>query len=436
MYICDMIIDNSFCEFLLFNYWNLATLQGGTRAMGADTLGKKHDLKNIMFFSAFIPLVIAQILTMTSFSFAWTTWYASLDFVVIVLAYATMIFKILLVDKYKYRYTNVILVFILVLLFCHAAFIVEDWDFAILFALGFGSIGIELKKILKIYVIESLTIVLITTTLALVGVIPNLSITQYGRTRYAMGNFYCTDYAARMFFLMLTVLLIYHKTIKWFHLVIMLGISIAVFISTFAKLDFACMLLTLMIFAIHLIVSKHTKNRFSKVWNFVWPKIGILSVPVTAIGMLILTLMYSPDNSFSKLLDRILTNRLRLGHNGFSEFGVRLLGQPVNYHGGYDSADVYNFVDCSYLHILFREGLIAVLAVIIMYVLIGKKHQNQIVVMYIVSMIALNCMIAHHMIEIDNNPLGLLLFANCGTLFSDRESGLERKEGVSDENKQ
>ena len=404
--------------------------------MGEGIRSKGHDLGSIMFFSAFIPLVIVQILTMTSFSFVRTIWYASLDYIVIILAYATIVLKVLLVDKYKEKYTNMLVVLLLILLFCHANFIVEEWDLAILFALCFGSIGIDLKRILKVYVIASLTIVLFTTALAWAGVIPNWTVTQYGRTRYAMGNFYCTDYAARIFFLMLTVLLIYHQAIKWFHLVIMLGISIDVFIPTFAKLDFACMLLTLTIFAIHLYVSKHKEKRFAKIWFSAWPKIGIISVPVTALGMLILTLMYSPDNSFTRVLDRILTNRLRLGHNGFSEFGIRLLGQPIIYHGGYDSPDIYNFVDCSYLHILFREGLLAVLVVILIYVLMAKKHKNHIVVMYIITMIALNCMIAQHMIEIDNNPLGLLLFANCGTLFAGKKSDLNSKEGISNENEQ
>lgn len=75
--------------------------------------------------------------------------------------------------------------------------------------------------------------------------------------------------------------------------------------------------------------------------------------------------------------------------------------------------DKYFFVDCSYIYNYLRYGLVFLLVLLIVYVACCKKYYDDKYFLLTVALISLNCMIAHHLIELAYNPFALALFAKC-----------------------
>ena len=97
------------------------------------------------------------------------------------------------------------------------------------------------------------------------------------------------------------------------------------------------------------------------------------------------------------------------------EYGFRLFGQYVKMVGNGSTTEIttkyYFFIDCSYLYVGLQYGLIFLLAVLLIYVLCCRKYQNDRYFLLTIVLISINCMIAHHLLEIAYNPFALALFA-------------------------
>ncbi|MBO4688257.1 MAG: hypothetical protein J5636_07060 [Clostridiales bacterium] len=379
---------------------------GGRSTVSHD----RKDAGSVLFFLCFVPLLLSLTIRTTVLPYAQSDALWTFNYILTIVVCVAMTFKVLFLDTYR-ETTKLAVVLMLVLVFCQSTFLALSWELSAALALCVGSFGVDLRKIYNVYLVESFAILLVALILSLAGVIPNLPFEKFGRIRYALGTIYCTDFSARVFYLLLLFLLLFYTRLRIPYILGFVGLSVAVFIPTFGKLGFACSLLVLLIFGIHMYVERHEKSPAAAWWKKAWAKIGLLSMPVAAVVMILLSYFYSPDNRFTSLVDKVITGRLALGRNGFAEFGVTVFGQSVVYRGAYVTEN-YNVVDCSYLHMLFKEGVIAVLAVIVIYVLIAKKYKDHLPVMYIVTMVSLNCMLEPHLIDIVYNPFMLLLLAD------------------------
>ena len=389
--------------------------------MGPEKVRRGEQL----YFAALIPLLAIFLISTSSATFIQTGAYRLVEYIVSLVSVLLILSKVMLADVFPKREHKYVALLLLVILVCQCMLLTRYWDLALAVAFCIGAYKIDLRKILKVYLFESLAFVLVLLILSLLGIIPNSISEMNGVTRYALGNFYCTDFAARIFFLMLTALLLYHKQLKYGHLAALAALAVVVFLPTHAKLDCACMLLALLLFALDLFLRKGKSpegksSAFTNFWCAAWKKTGLLSMPVAALLMGILTYVYSPENKVLESINQALTQRLTFGKQAFSSMGVTWFGQYVMYQGGYEtSLENYNFVDCSYLHMLFREGILATVLILVLYVLIARRHKDHLIVMYTITLIALNCMFAHHLIEFMYNPFLILFLADTTTLMSD-----------------
>ena len=76
------------------------------------------------------------------------------------------------------------------------------------------------------------------------------------------------------------------------------------------------------------------------------------------------------------------------------------------------SSDLF-FLDCSYVNIFMRFGVIVMLLVTILYVYSCCKNRHDQYFLYTIALLAFNCLIAHHLLEMAYNPFNLALFASC-----------------------
>ena len=384
-----------------------------------DTLknlnGKTRNWGEILFFSMFIPWVAIVVLDATTLYYEYlykivVIWEIFLQFIPLLLVTA----KVILFDKLDII-RKLLLLILLYAITAQCLNITFNNDLLLCVILIVGAYGIDFKKILKTYLLESVILTALTTCAAIAGLIPNIINHQYGRTRYALGSIWCTDYSAKVFFMLLICLYLYSRKMRWFHWIGLLAICSTVFAATFGKLDFICMILSIAVFFFHEMLQKRD-GKLKDIWKTFLEKGAVFFTPCAAVLMTLLTLMYSSSNSIMDKLNHALSGRLDLGHRAFSDIGVTLFGQEVKWVGmGNHTNDMvpegYNFVDCSYLNILFTFGIILALAAIAAHAFLAYKNRKDLRFVLVIAFISLNCIVAHHFTELAYNPFWAAMFA-------------------------
>lgn len=141
-----------------------------------------------------------------------------------------------------------------------------------------------------------------------------------------------------------------------------------------------------------------------------------------AVITIFLTIFYNSGNPFFFSLNNILHHRLGLGHKGIVEYGIHLFASGVRVYGSNSSIDgYYNFIDCSYVSILIKGGIIPLLFFVGSFTAIQLKHKKFLFGAALLAICALSCVEEHHMAELPYNFFILLLFA---------DFNLDKKTGV------
>ena len=150
------------------------------------------------------------------------------------------------------------------------------------------------------------------------------------------------------------------------------------------------------------------------------------SAVVFASAVTYLSYKFSWSNPFLVSVNKLITGRLALGRNAFDTFGVHLFGtrnvQFIGSGGKTESVIGYNYVDSSYVQMLFTYGIVPVVLLIIIYVVASRKQykDGQYLLVAILSLIAFNCMIEAFWFVPTYNIFMFLLFTT--NTFSKKES--------------
>lgn len=369
-----------------------------------------------------IPLISGECLFFAGFIayLAWDMWsttmfYRSYQydkginyFVMLVLC-----LKILCVDRFTKKETWLAVAWLMVSL-C------VNWKtgYSALFYLALcmvGAKGISFRKILKVYLIVVGGFMLLAITFSLLGIIVNLRYKANGVVRNAFGIVYTTDFASHVFYGMIGYFYLKSETLNiWDYLVsIILAVTIYYFCRT--RLDVGCMFVTVLAYGGYNMIKNSILDRMGY-WSFIkWMRNMIcVSIPIAAIISLIVTIAYKSQSDFLIKLNEILSNRLKLGLDGITNYGFKLFGQYVPMIGnGGDTLyhEGYNFIDCSYLSVSIRYGVLWFCLLMLIFVFICRKYKDNGYMLLAIAIIALNCMIAHHIVELSYNIFVMALFA-------------------------
>jgi oligosaccharide repeat unit polymerase wzy len=115
--------------------------------------------------------------------------------------------------------------------------------------------------------------------------------------------------------------------------------------------------------------------------------------------ILYLTYHFSWTSPFYVKINQFITGRLALGKNAFNLYELNWFGtrgvQFIGSGGSTESVLSYNYVDSSYVQMLFTYGIIPVLALILIYVLVSRDEfkKGRYLYVAILSLITVNCMI-------------------------------------------
>lgn len=278
-------------------------------------------------------------------------------------------------------------------------------------------VNVDMKVVLRNYVIVAGILVVGVFLLSLVGMIPNLQYNRAGVIRNSFGFIYPTDFASHCFYLFLAISYLLKDKFIWTRS--LFGVLLSAFIIKYcdARLNALSILLATVIF-IYFYYSKEKKLKIFALFPY--------SAVIFASIVTYLSYKFSWSNPFLVTVNKLITGRLALGRNAFDTFGVHLFGtrnvQFIGSGGKTESVIGYNYVDSSYVQMLFTYGIVPVILLIIIYVVASRKQykDGQYLLVAILSLIAFNCMIEAFWFVPTYNIFMFLLFTT--NTFSKKES--------------
>ena len=278
-------------------------------------------------------------------------------------------------------------------------------------------VNVDMKVVLRNYVVVAGILVVGVFLLSLVGMIPNLQYNRAGVIRNSFGFIYPTDFASHCFYLFLAVSYLLKDKFIWTRS--LFGVLLSAFIIKYcdARLNALSILLATVIF-IYFYYSNGKKLKIFALLPY--------SAVVFASIVTYLSYKFSWSNPFLVSVNKLITGRLALGRNAFDTFGVHLFGtrnvQFIGSGGKTESVIGYNYVDSSYVQMLFTYGIVPVVLLLIIYVVASRKQykDGQYLLVAILSLIAFNCMIEAFWFVPTYNIFMFVLFTT--NTFSKKES--------------
>ncbi|WP_314991068.1 hypothetical protein [uncultured Gemella sp.] len=362
----------------------------------------KVNISKLIFYISFIFIVFAKFIQQT-------VYMEKIDFlniatkIIIVIACIFLIFKYI-IDKHS---TESIIYSTLILIVASLiSYISSGWYVIMVLAILLINMkNINIRKLIIIWIIEISILMLFIAISYKLGVIGETIVSwdrNTGIDRYTLGYNYTTFSSNYFFHLTIFYLYIKGNLIKYFELGILALLNI--YLYNFTNTKSAVIYSILAIILVILI----KKFNFSKGVSYI-NKFSMFGGGLIA-GLI--TYLYKFDSAIISEANVILSGRLYYGYKGIEEYGITLFGQKITWINEVmlDSELQYNYIDSSYLNILFNYGIIVLLFIMLGYYILGKKNiSKDIYYSILILIITLHSMFDPQLIEIMYNPSILLL---------------------------
>lgn len=378
-------------------------------------LFQKNMIK-IKFENLLVSIVVSVVVffnTISTTMLERTFFQVKVNFLFLVVLLLGLRFLYKMRVSYKYLILSILLLLSGVLVY----FQTNRLNFLVYSMLLVLLVNVDMKVVLRNYVVVAGILVVGVFLLSLVGIVPNLQYNRAGVIRNSFGFIYPTDFASHCFYLFLAISYLLKDKFIWTRS--LFGVLLSAFIIKYcdARLNAVSILLATVIF-IYFYYSNGKKLKIFALLPY--------SAVVFASIVTYLSYKFSWSNPFLVSINKLITGRLALGRNAFDTFGVHLFGtrnvQFIGSGGKTESVIGYNYVDSSYVQMLFTYGIVPVVLLIIIYVVASRKQykDGQYLLVAILSLIAFNCMIEAFWFVPTYNIFMFLLFTT--NTFSKKES--------------
>ena len=299
----------------------------------------------------------------------------------------------------RYEKKRILMIFIgfilsvIALIFAHAALFPMTIIFVVL--AGYTDNNTILKT--------ALTVTIVTTSIVVLscmgGLIENAFYNQFGRVRYALGFRYVLCLPTYFFNIVAIICYLQQEKTKTITLFIFGVISTAIYAATDSRLTYYTTILIVLFVLYYKIKYRIARDpkRISRLWA--------LCVPVffvSAIFSVYMHIYYNPAIKWHYTLNRILGDRLNIGHRSYLMYGIRFLGNPdIRWIGqsldvrGVKHEGVVTYVDNLYFNLLQQYGILAftIIIVVCTIMIYNCYRQNDELLMAILVILALHGLI-------------------------------------------
>ena len=251
---------------------------------------------------------------------------------------------------------------------------------------------------------------------------------------HRMNNRSSTDWASHYFWIIVAYLWIRGKKITWGEVFAVAALDILVYSLTGSATSFVCISLAFvitLIYKIFIVLKCRSENKSGAESDKTESKVLIglnrftgfiakYSFVIFAVLCISLTVAYNIGNPLFYRLNDFLHMRLSLGQRGIIEHGIHLFSSGVDVYGNYASIDgFYNFLDCSYISVLVKMGILPLAFYLSSMTAVQLKHKKYLFGALLLAVCALSCVEEHHIAEIPYNFFVLLLFADIDPVKTD-----------------
>lgn len=274
--------------------------------------------------------------------------------------------------------------------------------------------GRNFRNIAWTYVITAATLMVSITILSVIGIIPDEVVNLAWRSnRHALGMSYAINYSGHWIPIMLVYCYLKNGFMKiWDYIAGIVVLCISLFLCK-AMTDSAVMILLLTGTLYRQICYSRGRRRLfaDKKKNLVLIRGMEWSFVILAAFMIIGALLYVPPISTFVQNSVLFTigDRFKYGRIGLLNFFPSLLGIDYPTSDGPD----YFWIDCSYIRILLKCGVIIFVIVLVTLYAINRKavKSQQIYALCLMTLIAIVSAMEHHLPELYFDPFLLMLFA-------------------------
>ncbi|KJQ77567.1 polysaccharide polymerase [Streptococcus oralis] len=289
---------------------------------------------------------------------------------------------------------------------------------------------VDLESVLKLYAGISLFFVVLIILLSMMGVIPNLQFVQARAAgvvvRNSFGFIYPTDFASHCFYLFTALSYLLRK--KFIFLRTLSGVALAAFIIHYcdARLNALSILVATGVF-FYFYYRNKTEWRLFALLPF--------AAGVASSVMVYLSKQFSWSHPMYVFLNNLFSMRLHLGHEALKKYPVQAFGTRgvsfVGYGGKTETVLNYDYVDSSYVQMLFNYGMIPVILLICLYMVQSwslYRRKNHLLLTCL-AIVAINCMFEAFWVRPSYNIFMFLLFATIPAMEFEGEKS-EMREAV------
>lgn len=271
---------------------------------------------------------------------------------------------------------------------------------------------VEYESVLKLYAGLGLFFVLLIVFLSAIDIIPNLQFVQYRSTgivvRNSFGFIYPTDFASHCFYIYMVISYLYRN--KFIFQRTFSGLALAGFVTHFcdARLNAGSILAATGIF-LYFYYRNKTEWRLFSLLPF--------SAGIASSVMIYLSNKFSWSHPIYVSLNNFFGMRLYLGHEALKKYGVQLFGirgiSFVGYGGKTETVLNYDYVDSSYVQMLFTYGLIPVVMLVCLYMVQSWTlyRRKNYLLLTCLALVTVNCMFEAFWVRPSYNIFMFLLFA-------------------------
>lgn len=280
-----------------------------------------------------------------------------------------------------------------------------------------GAKNVSFKKIAKTYFFIVLPLLFFTIISSKLGIIEDLVYIRGNLKKHSFGVAYSTDFAAYVFYLMASYIYIKDNRISKLEYLLFSLIIVFVYKFCYARLDVGCMII---LFLISILLRKNKINFKAKFVKIIL----LFSFTLCSLFMFLITYNYDWNNSIHRKIDEIFSGRLTIGKQAMNKYNIKLFGQKIDDHGfGGNTVFKYgqtDYIDCSYLRILLKYGLIVYIILIGISTSCNYKlyQSSNYLLLLLIFVISVNSMIAHHYMDFSYN---VTLFAFLATIDDKRK---------------
>ena len=231
-----------------------------------------------------------------------------------------------------------------------------------------GLIGIDYRKILKVWLAVVGVILSVAVVAALTGSIHNYIFRREGDgLRSSWGSCYPTDLTTAVLFLMMILWAVWRKLPDWAALILCLVPLLLALFITRSRNGLICGSLFILAVGYHWFEQgrRRRRGRGGRLERGV-NGLLIIAFPLCAVFSLFLVYLYSRDIAIGYKLNDLFSDRLRLSLENYRAHGISPFGCGELKLGGLGFSVVppleYNYLDCSYVLVLLRDGWVTLLA--------------------------------------------------------------------------